>query len=111
MPVIKSKQTKSHIRPGSPRLPRGNGGLAPKKQRSFLTVSPLRKYPGTLHKTFIFPESLRCIKQLSAELKIKKPDTDKLIELLVNKYGLIKYKVINKLNRLNELYLKFKIYE
>jgi len=45
------------------------------------------------------------------ELKIKKPDTDKLIELLVNKYGLIKYKVINKLNRLNEIYSKFKNYE
>jgi flap endonuclease-1 len=41
------------------------------------------------------------------ELQIKKPDTDKLIELLVDKYGLIKYKVINKVNRLNEIYNKF----
>mgnify|MGYP000097109443 CR=1 FL=1 len=41
------------------------------------------------------------------ELKIKKPDTNKLIELLVDKYGLIKYKVVNKLNRLNDIYSKF----
>lgn len=41
------------------------------------------------------------------DIKIKKPDTNKLIELLVDKYGLIKYKVVNKLNRLNEMYLKF----
>ena len=41
-------------------------------------------------------------------IKMKKPDTDKLLNLLVNKYGLIKYKIINKLNRLNDLYNKFK---
>jgi len=41
------------------------------------------------------------------DLQIKKPEIDKLIELLVNKYGLIKYKVVNKINRLNEFYLKF----
>ena len=43
----------------------------------------------------------------SEELKLKKPDTEKLIELLVNKYGLIKYKVVNKLYKLNEIYEKF----
>ncbi len=43
----------------------------------------------------------------SEELKIRKPDTEKLLDTLVNKYGLIKYKVVNKINRLNEFYLKF----
>jgi flap endonuclease-1 len=46
-------------------------------------------------------------KVTSEELKIKKPDTEKLIDTLVNKYGLIKYKVVNKINKLNEFYLKF----
>jgi len=41
-------------------------------------------------------------------LKINKPDNDRLLNLLVNKYGLIKYKVINKLVKLNEFYNKFK---
>ena len=41
------------------------------------------------------------------DLKIRKPDTEKLLDTLVNKYGLIKYKVVNKINRLNEFYLKF----
>jgi len=40
------------------------------------------------------------------DLKIKKPNIEKLVELLVDKYGLIKYKVVNKLNRLNDIYLK-----
>lgn len=44
----------------------------------------------------------------SEKLKLKKPETEKLIELLVSKYGLIKYKVIHKLNKLNEAYQKFK---
>jgi flap endonuclease-1 len=35
---------------------------------------------------------------------ITKPDINKLISLLVGKYGLIKYKLIGKLNRLNDLY-------
>jgi hypothetical protein len=39
---------------------------------------------------------------------ITKPDINKLISLLVGKYGLIKYKLIGKLNRLNDLYDKFK---
>lgn len=37
-------------------------------------------------------------------LKLIKPDINKLVDLLVNKYGLIKYKIINKLNRLNNYY-------
>ena len=41
-------------------------------------------------------------------IKMKQPEIDKLLNLLVNNYGLIKYKIINKLNRLNELYNKFK---
>ncbi len=41
-------------------------------------------------------------------IKMKKPETDKLLNLLVNNYGLIKFKVIGKLNRLNDLYNKFK---
>jgi flap endonuclease-1 len=41
-------------------------------------------------------------------IKMKKPDTDKLLNLLVNNYGLIKFKVVNKLTRLNELYSKYK---
>ncbi len=44
----------------------------------------------------------------AANIKIKKPDNDKIINLLVNKYGLIKYKVINKLGKLNDFYNKFK---
>jgi flap endonuclease-1 len=41
-------------------------------------------------------------------IKLKKPDTDKLLHILVNNYGLIKYKIISKLNRLNDLYSKLK---
>lgn len=41
-------------------------------------------------------------------IKLKKPETDKLLNLLVNNYGLIKYKVISKLNRLNDLYSRLK---
>lgn len=41
-------------------------------------------------------------------IKMKKPETDKLLNLLVGNYGLIKFKVISKLNRLNDLYNKFK---
>ena len=44
----------------------------------------------------------------SDSIKMKKPDIDKLLNLLVNNYGLIKFKVIGKLNRLNDLYNKFK---
>jgi len=42
------------------------------------------------------------------QLNIQKPDNDKIIELLVKKYGLIKYKVINKVNKLNDYYNRFK---
>jgi flap endonuclease-1 len=42
------------------------------------------------------------------KLQLKKPDIDHLLNLLVNKYGLIKYKVLGKLNKLNEYYNKFK---
>jgi flap endonuclease-1 len=42
------------------------------------------------------------------QLKLRKPDNEKLIELLVNKYGLIKYKVVNKLNRLEQYYENLK---
>ncbi len=41
-------------------------------------------------------------------LELKKPDNDKLLNLLVNNYGLIKYKIIHKINHLNNLYNKFK---
>lgn len=44
------------------------------------------------------------------QLKLVKPESDKIIELLVGKYGLIKYKVINKVIKLNEYYTKFKDY-
>ncbi len=44
----------------------------------------------------------------SEAIKMKKPENEKLLNLLVNNYGLIKFKVISKLNRLNELYNKFK---
>jgi flap endonuclease-1 len=40
--------------------------------------------------------------------KLNEPDTDKLINLLVSKYGLIKYKVIMKLNKLVQYYNQFK---
>ena len=41
-------------------------------------------------------------------IKMRKPDQEQLLKLLVNNYGLIKYKVLNKLHRLNDLYNKFK---
>ena len=44
------------------------------------------------------------------QIKLIKPDNQKIIELLVNKYGLIKYKVINKVIKLNTYYDKFKDY-
>ena len=44
----------------------------------------------------------------SDDLKLKKPDTAKLIELLVTKYGLIRHKVVNKLAKLNVAYDNFK---
>jgi len=44
------------------------------------------------------------------QLKLVKPESNKIIELLVGKYGLIKYKVINKVIKLNEYYTKFKDY-
>ena len=42
------------------------------------------------------------------DLKLKRPDIDALLNLLVNKYGLIKFKLINKINRLITYYNKFK---
>lgn len=42
------------------------------------------------------------------QLTIKKPESDKIIDLLVDRYGLIKYKVSNKIIKLNEYYNKFK---
>jgi flap endonuclease-1 len=42
------------------------------------------------------------------ELILKHPNNQKLIDTLVNKYGLIKYKVIGKVNKLIEYYNKFK---
>jgi len=44
----------------------------------------------------------------SYSLNLYKPNNDLLLNLLVNKYGFIKFKVINKLNKLNEFYLKYK---
>ena len=41
-------------------------------------------------------------------LSINRPNITKLLELLVDKYGLIKYKIINKLTKLNEYYNKYK---
>jgi flap endonuclease-1 len=45
---------------------------------------------------------------LPENLKLKKPDTDALLQLLVNKYGLVKFKLINKINRLLVHYNNFK---
>ena len=42
------------------------------------------------------------------ELKLRKPQVKKLIHLLVNKYGLIKYKVANKLSKLVDYFNTFK---
>jgi flap endonuclease-1 len=42
------------------------------------------------------------------ELKLRKPQVKKLIHLLVNKYGLIKYKVANKLTKLVDYFNTFK---
>jgi flap endonuclease-1 len=45
-----------------------------------------------------------------SQLQLKKPEDDKIIDLLVGKYGLIKYKVVNKLVKLNDNYNKIKHY-
>lgn len=42
------------------------------------------------------------------QLMLKQPDVNKLIELLVDKYGLIRYKVINKLRKLEYYYMIYK---
>ena len=42
------------------------------------------------------------------QLQLKEPNNKQLLNLLTSKYGLIKYKIINKLNKLQEFYLKFK---
>jgi flap endonuclease-1 len=44
------------------------------------------------------------------QLKLNKPDINKLLDLLVNRYGLIKNKIIYKLNKLNDFYMRFKDY-
>jgi len=40
--------------------------------------------------------------------ELKEPQMDKLLDLLVGKYNLIKYKVVIKLAKLNQFYLKYK---
>jgi len=44
------------------------------------------------------------------DIQLKKPNIKKLLFLLVNKYGLDKIKIYNKLIRLNNYYYKFKNY-
>jgi len=44
----------------------------------------------------------------ATQLILKQPDVNKLIELLVDKYGLIRYKVINKLRKLEFFYMIYK---
>ena len=41
-------------------------------------------------------------------LSMSRPNTTLLLDVLVNRYGLIKYKIINKLNKLNDYYNKYK---
>lgn len=43
-----------------------------------------------------------------SQLMLKQPEVNKLIELLVDKYGLIRYKVINKLRKLEFFYMIYK---
>jgi flap endonuclease-1 len=43
-----------------------------------------------------------------SQLILQKPDTEKLLKLLVEKYSLIKYKIVGKLNKLEKIY---EIYE
>ena len=43
-------------------------------------------------------------------LELKQPDNDKLLNLLVNNYSLIKYKILYKITHLNNLYNKLKMY-
>jgi flap endonuclease-1 len=54
-----------------------------------------------------FKKSL-AINVTNEHISITQPEIDQLINLLVGKYGLIKYKIIGKLTRLNDLYNKFK---
>ena len=44
----------------------------------------------------------------SDDIKLRKPDIDALLNLLVNKYGLLKFKLINKINKLITFYNNFK---
>lgn len=55
-----------------------------------------------------FSSSANIISQPNNSFKLMEPDCDKLVNLLVYKYGLIKYKVIIKLNKLVQYYTQFK---
>lgn len=55
-----------------------------------------------------FSSSANIISQPNNSFKLMEPDCNKLINLLVYKYGLIKYKVIIKLNKLVQYYMQFK---
>jgi flap endonuclease-1 len=57
-----------------------------------------KKYFMDINYTVVSPNNLKLIK----------PDTDALLNLLVNKYGLVKFKLINKINKLVNHYNNFK---
>lgn len=78
------------------------------------TLIDLKSQGYNIPEIFNYKEAKEYFKNVShnfvsnEKLKLKKPDNDKIIELLVGKYGLIKYKVINKVIKLNEYYNRFK---
>ena len=41
-------------------------------------------------------------------ISMSRPNTTLLLDVLVNRYGLIKYKIMNKLTKLNDYYNKYK---
>jgi len=57
-----------------------------------------KKYFMDINHTIVDPNNL----------KLNKPNTDALLHLLVNKYGLVKFKLINKINKLINHYNNFK---
>lgn len=60
---------------------------------SILDINNIKEYYKNAPYNYIDPKNL----------KIKKIEENKVIDLLVNKYGLLKYKIINKFNKFNKL--------
>jgi flap endonuclease-1 len=78
------------------------------------TLDELKTFGYNIPNNFEYVEAYKYF-ELSVHNKIKpdniklsKPKYTKLLKLLVDDYGLIKFKIKNKLNKLNELYFRLK---